>query len=143
VSEPSKEDRSEQLQHDIEDIRDNLGGLVTELDHRRHDAFNVRLQLSRHALPLALGGLALVGMVAGGVLLARRRARARDRLPARAARIGQALRRLVNHPERQAPPPPSIGLKILAAVGTTAATILTKRLAQRLLDQRRTRSAPQ
>jgi hypothetical protein len=136
VSEPSDDARSDQLQHDIEDIRENIGGLVTELDHRRHDAFNVKRQIRRHGPWLALGGLALVGLIAGGTLLARRRARARRRLPVRAARVAQALVRLVKDPERQAPPPPSVGLKILAAAGTAAASVLAKRLATYLVERR-------
>jgi len=48
-------------------------------------------------------------------------------------RIGQALARMVEHPERQAPPQPSIGRKILTAAGVAAASMLTKRLLQGML----------
>ena len=140
MSEPSKDKRPEELQQEIEDIRENIGGLVTELDHRRHEMFDVGLQVRRHGVTLAIAGVALIGLAAGGVLLARHRARARRRLPARAARVRQALARLVDHPERQAPPPPSIGLKILAAAGAAAASVLARRLAQRLIEERRSQA---
>jgi hypothetical protein len=137
VSEPSNDKRPEELQREIETIRDNIGGLVSELDHRRHEMFDVGGQLRRHGAALAIGGLVLAGAIAGGLLLARRRARARQSVPGRAVRIGNALARIVKHPERQAPPPPSVGLKILAAAGTAAASFLVKRLLQRLIDERR------
>ena len=134
MSDPSNDKRPEDLQREIETIRDNIGGLVSEIDHRRHDLFNVKSQLTRHAMWLAIGGVALVAAAAGGVLLARHRARGRQSLPARTARIGDALVRLVNHPERQSPPPQSVGLKILAAAGAAAASILVRRLLQGVLD---------
>jgi hypothetical protein len=137
VSEPSNDKRSDELQQEIAEIRDNIGGLVSELDHRRHDIFDVGSQVRRHGLSLALGGLALVGLAAGGVLLARRRVRARRSVPVRVARIGQALVRLVDHPERQSPPPQSIGLKILAAAGAAAASVLARRLMQGVVDDPR------
>jgi hypothetical protein len=136
VSDTSDERRAEQLQHEIEDIRDNLGGLVSELDHRRHEALNLGIQLRRHALPLAIAGIAVIGLASGAIALAMRRSRARGRLPARAARLGQALQRMVRHPERQAPPPPSLGLKLLAAAGAAAASVVGRRVAQRLLAER-------
>jgi hypothetical protein len=136
VSEPSNDKRSEDLQQEIEEIRDNIGGLVTELDHRRHAFFNVGAQVRRHGLSLAIAGVALVGLAAGGFWFARRRTRAQRTLPARLGRIGQALGRMVKHPERQAPPPPSAGRKILTAAGAAAASILVKRLMQRLVDER-------
>jgi hypothetical protein len=133
VSEPSNDKRPEDLQKDIEKIRDNIGGLVTELDHRRHELFDIGSQLKRHAVPLAIGGAMLVGLTAGGLLLARHRARVRQSAPGRAVRIGNALARMVKHPERQSPPPPSVGLKILAAAGAAAASFLVRRLLQRLV----------
>ena len=38
-----------EIEHDIESIRGDLGDLVGELDRRRHEALDVRLQLRRHA----------------------------------------------------------------------------------------------
>ncbi len=137
MSEPSNDKRSEELQQEIETIRDNIGGLVSELDHRRHDFFDVGAQLRRHGVSLAVGGVVLVGLATGSLLRARHRARARQSLPGRAGRIGQALTRMVNHPEHQSPPPQSVGLKILAAAGAAAASFLVRRLLQRLVEERR------
>ena len=133
MSDPSDEARAERLQHEIESVRENLGGLVSELDHRRHEAFDVGLQLRQHAVPLIIAGTALLGVTAGGVTLAIRRSRARNSFPARALRLGQAFKRMAEHPERQAAPPPNLGLKILAAAGAAAASMLARRLMQRLL----------
>jgi hypothetical protein len=129
----SKPESPDQIAEEITSIRDNIGELVSELDHRRHEALNVGRQIRRHGPLLALGGLAVLGLAAGGILIARQRAKARRRLPARAMRIGQALARIVEHPEREAPPPPSIGRKILTAAGVAAASMLTKRLLQGIL----------
>lgn len=68
-----------------------------------------------HSTSLVIGGLALVAVTAGGLLLARHRARV---------------------PERQSPPPQSVGLKILAAAGAAAASFLVRHLLQRVFDER-------
>jgi hypothetical protein len=130
----SDDGHAEKLQREIEAVRENLGGLVSELDHRRHDALNVGLQVRRHAVPLAVAGLAVLGLAAGGTALMIRRERARRSLSSRAASLGQAMKRIVDHPERQAPPPPTIGSKVLAAVATAAASILARRLIQHLMS---------
>lgn len=135
MSESSNDKRSDELELEIEEIRDNIGDLVSELDHRRHDFFRLRSLVSQHGLSLALGALTLGGLAAGGVLLGRRRRRIRRSLPLRVVRIRQALGRLIDHPERQSPPPQSVGLKILAAAGAAAASVLARRLMQRLLDE--------
>lgn len=74
---------AEQLEEDIEKIRDNLGALVGELDHRRHEALNPRLQLRRHGRALAIGALAVLGVMAGGVALRQARQRRLRRLTLR------------------------------------------------------------
>jgi hypothetical protein len=152
MSDAADDSHADRLQHDIEIIREDLGGLVTELDHRRHEALDVGLQVRRHAFPLAIGALALLGAAAGGFVWAAYRSRARRRLPARAARLGAAVKRMIDHPERQAPAPPSIGLKVLAAAGAAAASVVGRRLAQRMIAdgalarkgerQHRARSSP-
>ena len=133
MSDSSNDKRSDELEVEIEEIRDNVVDLVSELDHRRRALLRIPSRVREHGLSLVLGGLALGGLAAGGVLLARHRRRLRRSVPLRVVRIGQALGRLVDHPERQSPPPPSVGLKILAAAGAAAASVLGRRLMQRLL----------
>lgn len=77
-AEAPPEDRAKVLRQDVEEIREDLSGLVNELDRRRHAFFDVKGQISRHALPLVLVGLGLVGVVAGGWALAAHRRRRRS-----------------------------------------------------------------
>jgi len=63
----------EQLEHDVDDLRDGLTGIVRELDRRRHELLDWRLQLKKHrvAAVVAAGLLFLGGL--GLLRLARRR----------------------------------------------------------------------
>lgn len=136
MSDSSNDKVTNGLKQEIDQIRDDIGGLVTELDHRRHDLFDVERQVRRHGGLLAIVGVGLIGVTAGAVLLTRRRHRARRSLPSLAVRAGKALVRLVNDPERQSPPPPSIGRKIVTAAGAAAASVLVRRLLQHLIADR-------
>ena len=97
------------LEHEIDDIRNNLGGLVGELDRRRRRAFNFRLQLRENTVPMIVGGVVLLGLVGGAIaLVVSRRRRARSlsvrarAFVARARGVRQAVRRAAVHPERVA-----------------------------------------
>jgi hypothetical protein len=127
---PASDDKAQALQKDIEQIRGNLGGMVSELDRRRHDLFDVRKQLSRHAIPLALTGLALLGVAVGGVALAARRRRQREAFGARLVRLRRAFARMIDKPERVASAP-SPERKIASAGAASIVSVLAKRLAER------------
>lgn len=61
------------LHTDIEDARDGLGVYVSELDRRRHDAFDLKLQLKKHKA-LAIGvGVASAAVAVAMVVRSRRR----------------------------------------------------------------------
>ena len=61
------------LRSDIEDARDGLGVYVSELDRRRHEAFDLKLQLKKHKA-LAIGvGVASAAAAVAVVLRSRRR----------------------------------------------------------------------
>ena len=128
------EKRAEQLEHEIEQIRENLGGLVSELDHRRH-RLNPLNALSHYPWPVALGSVALVGLVVGGVALHRARERERDSLLNRGKRLQLALRRAVDRPDKVAEAEPDIGMKILTTVATAVAAVAARRLASRIFAQ--------
>jgi hypothetical protein len=130
----------DRIKQDIEGIRQNLGGLVAELDRRRHEAFDVRLQLRRHAVPLALGAAALtVGVGATvAVIMYRHRQQRRlaarlRRLPPRLHRLRLALGRALAEPDRVAQNPPRMPAKILTAGGSATAAALGKHLVTRLV----------
>jgi hypothetical protein len=63
---------------EIAALREELGGLVAELDRRRHDLLDVRLQARRHALTASAVAVALIGAIWGLVRLGVRKARKRE-----------------------------------------------------------------
>jgi len=89
-----------EIERDIESLRAELGELVGELDRRRHEAFDLRLQLRRHASLIvavaALGGV--VVFAAYGVSRYARRRRAQPQ--ARAQDLARVLAILARHPGR-------------------------------------------
>jgi hypothetical protein len=127
---------TERLVQDIEAIRENLGGLISELDHRRHVLRNLRTRVRHQPLPVIIGAAVVVGFIAGAVVLAVRRGRRRNTLRARAMRFRQAIGRMVERPERVALSPPHVGKKILAAGGGAIASVAGRRVAERLIRGR-------
>ncbi|MEO5767510.1 MAG: hypothetical protein ABIS92_04095 [Polyangia bacterium] len=132
--EENPEKRAEQLEHEIEEIRDNLGGLVRELDHRRH-RLNPLNAISHYPWPVALGSAALLGLVVGGVVLHRARARERDSLLNRGKRLQSALRRAMDKPDKVAETEPNVGMKVLTTMATAVAAVAARRLASRIFAQ--------
>ena len=111
----------QRLEERAGEIRENLGELVDELDHRRHRATE----------PLVVGAVALVALSLGGVILWRMT----RRRPARMEELARALRRIGEHPADVAQEP-SVGKKIAAAAGATLATLVVRRLWQEALAVR-------
>ncbi|GAC1346985.1 MAG: hypothetical protein NVSMB23_25530 [Myxococcales bacterium] len=118
--------RTRQIEGEIDEIRRRLDRNLSELDRRRHEATDWRLQMRRHPRLVAgvgIGALALLGgMVAMSVAKSRR-----EHPKRRAQRIGLALRRGYQNPEKVARPEPSVAVKVLAAVATTVGTSLAKK----------------
>jgi hypothetical protein len=130
---------AETLGTEIAVVRDELDGLVAELDRRRHDVFDLRRQLGRHAFGVALTMLALLATATGTVSFGIWRQRRRARLSAQAGRFRHAIARMTEHPERVAAEPTMAG-KIVTAAASTAVAALVKKLlergVQRLLEER-------
>ena len=124
-------ERAEQLEHEIDEIRDHLGGLVSELDHRRRRLSPVMVVV-RNPWPFAVGGVVLVGLVIGGLALRRSRARQRDSWVNQGKRLRSALRRAVDSPDKVAKAEPNIGLKVLSTAAAAAAAVAARQLATRL-----------
>jgi hypothetical protein len=122
----SPREASRQLEGDIAALREELGTLVGELDRRRHELVDVKLQLKRHAGGAALTGVSLVAAAAGVVWLRTWQARRRAHPLARAGRLGEAVSRMVERPERVAAEL-SVSGKILTAAATAAVATLVKR----------------
>ena len=68
------------IEQDIDRLRDQLDGMVGELDRRRHEAFDVRLQLRRHATAVATVGVVGAVLVVGGFVAWRNARRRQDQL---------------------------------------------------------------
>ena len=137
--EPTPRAITETLGTEIAVVRDELDGLLAELDRRRHEALDVRLQLQRHSLGAALTVLALVTTAAGGVWLGVWRHRRRARLTAQAGRLRHAISRMTEHPERVTAEPTMAGKIVTAAANAAVAALVKKlleRAVQRLLDER-------
>ena len=119
------------LELNVEMVRQRLDATIRELDRRRHDAFDIRRQLRRHALPVIGGIVALAAAVAAMTVLALRRRSARQRFVPKLHRLRGALGRMVDKPDRVARENPNVVRKIATAAGTTAATMLAKKLMRR------------
>ncbi len=122
---------------EIDVLRHDLGSILSELDRRRREMTDVRLQMRRHPVVVvaAAGTAALLLGGALALLLRDRRRRSRPTVRAREAR--RALARLLDHPHRVAAEP-SMGAKIATAAGVAAGSAIARHSARLVL----TRAAP-
>ena len=119
-----------EIERDIEHLRTRLDHSLAELDRRRHELVDVRLQMQRHPR-VFIGAGAFVVLVLGGVGYAIYHARKREELPRKARRLRIAIGRAVDKPQRVARGQPPVWEKIVAAVGVTIATSLAKKMVER------------
>jgi hypothetical protein len=128
--------RAREIEGEIDDIRRSLDRDLSELDRRRHEATDWRLQLHRHSRLVAGVGIGVLALVGGlvAVSVAKRR---REHPRRRAQRIGLALRRGYENPEKVARREPSVAVKLLAAVATTVGTSLAKKYIEQAWNTRR------
>ncbi|HEY5677563.1 MAG TPA: hypothetical protein VIR81_12280 [Myxococcales bacterium] len=119
-----------EIERDIEHLRTRLDRSLAELDRRRHELTDVRLQMQRHP-GVFIGAGAAVALMIGGVAFAVWRSRKREELPQKARRLRIAVRRAVDDPKKVARGEAPVWEKIIAAVGTTIAVNLTKKMLDR------------
>ncbi|HEY7375601.1 MAG TPA: hypothetical protein VIF57_25815 [Polyangia bacterium] len=124
----------DRLQHEVDGIRGNIGALMRELNQRRHDAVDLKLQLHRHPARLVIAGVAVLALVAGGIAYVVARMRRRRSIKGRVLRLREALHRISAHPERVAERKPTVSRKVLAAGGSAVATAIGKRFAKRFVS---------
>jgi hypothetical protein len=120
-----------EIEREIEHVRARLDRSLGELDRRRHELTDLKLQIRKHpGVFIGVGGFLF--LIVGGVVLAVWRSHKREALPEKTKRLRIAVGRAVDKPGKvargEAPP----WEKILAAVGTTLAVSITKRLLDRL-----------
>jgi len=130
---PTRFGAREHLEREADLVRARLLGTIGELDRRRHELFDLRLQIRRHAGDLVsiLGGL-LVGIGStAGILVLRERRRERR---VRQERF-RAVVRLWHHPERIASKRTALGAALrmaLVAFAAMATTTIGTRQIERL-----------
>ena len=127
---PAEPRSPREIESDIEHLRTRLDRSLAELDRRRHELTDVKLQMRKHPAAFIGAGAVLILML-GGVGYAVYRSRKRQELPAKAKRLRIAIGRAVDAPEKVARGEPPVWEKIAAAVGTTIAVSLTKKLIDR------------
>jgi predicted protein tyrosine phosphatase len=121
------------LEREVEDIRENISGIVSELDRRKDELLDWRTQVRKHAVLLvAVGASCILGLTLTLAIGAAQRRR-RNRPLEKARRLRAALSRIIANPELVAPPRPSITRKALGAAASASAGILAKSLAQQLV----------
>lgn len=127
-----KGDQAASIEREIEVIRENLDGLVTELDHRRH-LLNPFAAARRHPASFAVAGALMVGAVTAAVLVHNARARRRNSWLGRGRRLKAAVSDLMDG--KAAAVTPSFGLRMLSAVAAAAAGMVGKRLVSRYFSR--------
>ena len=128
---------SDRLRADIDATHRRLEGLLGELDRRRREAFDVRLQMRRHPVAFAVGAALALGAMGGGTALVVARTRRRRRyLRSPSARLS----RLWQISGRRDLKPGSESSSMLGSVATralqVAAAILVRKLASRAFGKR-------
>jgi len=138
--------RVRELGDEITEVRRRLDTLVVELDRRRHGATDWKRHLRRHGGRVVIGALVLAAALTAPVAMSQVRTRRRSVLVARAAdlagrarRLGQALGRIAQDPDRRAPAPrPSLfGASTIVAVALAVAQVLGTSLLRTALERRR------
>ena len=129
--EPRKMTR--ELETEITEVRTRLDRSLAELDRRRHELTDVRLQVRRHPMVAVAAGVTVLALL-GGVAYAVWAARQRNKPVSKARRFKHALSRMIDEPQKVAKSEPTVPEKILAAAGTAAATILVKKMMERAFD---------
>jgi len=142
---PAAEPRKpREIERDIEHLRTRLDRSLAELDRRRHELTDIRLQMRKHPAVFIGAGAAVV-LLLGGVGFAIYRSRKREQMPEKAKRLRIAIGRAVDEPHKVARGEAPVWEKILAAVGTTIAVNVTKKIIERTwqqtVDSGRTRPA--
>ena len=123
-----------EIERDIEHLRTRLDRSLAELDRRRHELMDIKLQMRRHPA-VFIGAGAVVVLALGGIGFAIYRSRKREEVPQKAKRLRIAIGRAVDEPHKVARGEAPVWEKIVAAIGTTIAVNLTKKIIERTWQQ--------
>jgi hypothetical protein len=130
----SPRENSRQLEGEIAVLRDELTSLVAELDRRRHELTDFKLQARRHVVGATLTGAGLVASAAGFVWLGVWHSRRRSQATARMGRLREAVSRMVDRPGRVVAEP-GIPARILTAAANAAVATAIKKVLERSLQR--------
>ena len=124
-----------EIEGEISHIREQLDVSLGELDRRRHELTDVKLQVRRHPALVVVAGVVVLGVL-GGVAYSIYAARQRNRPVPKAKRLKRAVARMIDQPEQVAKgTDPTVPQKILGAVGATVATMLARKLIEEAFDR--------
>ncbi len=125
------------LLREANEVRSKLLRTVEQLDQRRHDAFDVKLQLQRHVRQLALvGGVVVIATAAAVTLVVQRVSSAASR---RRRNRWRLARQLWWKPDRALRAERrsflgEVGRSLLLALVSTAVTLPARRVVAQLLE---------
>lgn len=124
----------ERLEASANALRSRLARTLESLDRRRHDALNIKVQASRHPVPLALAGAGALA-VAGGTALVIYHARnpPRSELQELAYRVRAVVHAWKNPKKVAHKDPPSLASEVTRGVVVSVASYAISQLAQRAL----------
>ena len=88
-------DRVRDLVREIDGLREEMTPLLRELDHRRTNALDFRLQARRHLATVTMAALGIAGLAGWAVWSSVHERRQRRRPMAKARRLRRAVERLV------------------------------------------------
>jgi hypothetical protein len=131
-----------QEEAEVERARARLDGLVAELERRRHELTDVRLQLRKHApllVTVALGAAAAIG---AAVFFNVRSRRKRRTLRGRLGRLREAFGRMIESPDRVAKRAPNLVKKVATAAASAAAAKVVKSVAERAVQGLKSHPGP-
>ena len=119
-----------EIEREIDHLRKRLDRSLAELDRRRHELMDVKLQMRKHPQVFIVAGGVVVLML-GGVAFSIWRSHKREEPMEKAKRFRIAIGRAVDKPEKVARGEAPVWEKVLGAVGTTIAVSVTKKLIER------------
>jgi len=135
-------DHVKEIAQEIDELRDEMTPLITELDRRRRDALDWRLQARQHLLPVSVAALAIAGLAGYAIWSSVHERHERHRAVVKARRLRTAVGRMIDEPERVAAADPSgmraIGVAIARTAATTAASIVVRKAVERYVAAART-----
>lgn len=124
-------DDPEQLERQARELRIRLDTVLAELDHRRHELTDWRLQLRRHWKKLALVGGGVLALVGGLAALRSHRRALRNRPLEKLRRLREAVARMVDDPDAVAPRRKRTTRQMLLAAGKPAVAGMVGRWTRR------------